>query len=97
MQIAALIIIMTTVFFDALRDAWHGKKSWGVWHAVKWAQFYPMLGLCWYLAGLPLWWLVWAVPLAWAIWRLTARYIGGVKWFSFWGSLLKNVWKMIAG
>lgn len=44
-----LLIMLATPPLDATRDAWlnsrYRKVSWWKWHLVKWAAFYPPLGV----------------------------------------------------
>jgi hypothetical protein len=79
----AALVILISVVFDALRDAWMKNEGWWKRHIPKWISFYTPLA---YIMFTDMIWWSWFIiaPLAWIAWRLSLRYIAGVKWESMW-------------
>jgi len=89
-QYIALGVIISTVFFDSLRDGMMHNKNWWRWHVVKWLQFYVPILFVMVVHLNWKWWLILPIP-CWIIWQLTLRYVAGVKWESMWIRWVKKM------
>ncbi len=72
-----IAVILTTTFFDALRDVlWmhttiHPGYPFDWWHWIKWFQFYPALILMWwYIKSWPI--RISLVLGSWGLWKVAA-------------------------
>lgn len=94
LEYIALIVVVMTVFFDALRDGFFKNQNWWKRHIVKWLQFYiPILfvmvvHLDWK------WWLILPIP-CWILWQVALHYVACVEWESMWIRWAKKVWSKI--
>jgi hypothetical protein len=79
----AIIVLLSSSFFDALRDT-HNRKDWWAFHWRKWISWYPPLAFILYLHVDRWFWLP-VIVAAYAIWRLGAIAGGQGHWPSFWG------------
>ena len=87
-EAVAVVVVLLSCVFDALRDAWMRSEGWWKRHIVKWISFYAPLS---FISAVHVRWEYWGplIALAWITWRLSLFYIGGKNWPSHWGRYLK--------
>jgi len=91
MEYVAIIVIVLTVFFDALRDGFINDPNWWKRHIFKWLAFYiPILYIMIVHVGLVWWWIL-LVPCCWIIWQVAIHYIAKKKWESMWIRWIKKI------
>ena len=88
-ELGAIVLVLVTSAFDAVRDGIMKTGSWWERHTVKWVAFYsPLI----FITVVHIRWEYW-IPLSiasWIVWRLSIRYIGGQEWESHWVRHIKG-------
>ena len=89
MEYCAYVIILLTVFFDALRDGFL-HEGWLKRHIFKWLQLYtPIIYIL--IIFEVVWWLWIILAIAgWVLWHITIRKICHKNWESWIVRIIKN-------
>jgi len=92
----AVIVIIITVIFDALRDAWWNTTTFWKCHIPKEISFLlPICFILW-LVGLQWYWIVVLAVICHFLWKYVAKSAGmataGSLWKKIWG-WIKNVFR----